>query len=244
LKSDISTTIVVVQIGKERFNVHKDLLVARSPYFKAAFEGRFKEAKDGVLVLEDVKIEAMKDFLDWLYFGRLSPVYGEDEEDNDDNDDNEDDRFTTLEAYMEGYRSQVELYIFADRFNVPDLRKAIIDAKYDYYKDNDYVPSYKEIITASNALPASSPLCGLYVDLYTLRWDPTMDNAKEKGAQQFVPVNFLVAVMNGIGQDRWNKTFDDDYDTPALKPVEEYYEKLEDRPQGEHEHGSDTAIEE
>lgn len=60
-----------------------------------------------------------------------------------------------------------------------------------------------------------------------------------------VPVEFLAAVMNGIGQDRLDLWVDStvDYEGPTFKVVE-YYEKQEDNTQVEHEHGSDTAMEE
>lgn len=72
--TDISTAIVVIRIEEKRFNIHKDLLIARSTYFKATFEGGFKEAKDGQLCLENVKVSTMQLFLDWLYFGRLPHI--------------------------------------------------------------------------------------------------------------------------------------------------------------------------
>jgi hypothetical protein len=86
---------VTIDIGPDKtpFTAHKDLLIACSPYFKAAFEGSFREAKEKSIHISDVHPTAFQHFLDWLYFRRL-PEFGsketESEDDEDDKDDEED----------------------------------------------------------------------------------------------------------------------------------------------------------
>lgn len=66
---------MTVQIGdgdaQESFPVHKDLLTACSPYFKAAFDGQFREATDKTIPIPDVTPTQFRLFLDWLYFRKL-----------------------------------------------------------------------------------------------------------------------------------------------------------------------------
>ncbi|KAE9977679.1 hypothetical protein BLS_001203 [Venturia inaequalis] len=72
---NIGTDLVTVQIGdgdtQEFFPVYKDLLTACSPYFKAAFDGKFREASDKAVSVPDVTSTQFRLFLDWLYFRRL-----------------------------------------------------------------------------------------------------------------------------------------------------------------------------
>ncbi|KAF2431833.1 hypothetical protein EJ08DRAFT_165970 [Tothia fuscella] len=72
---NVSQDIVTVEIGPDReaFHVHKDLLTACSPYFKAAFEGGFKEAAEKSIHIDEVTPDIFKEFLDWLYSRRLRP---------------------------------------------------------------------------------------------------------------------------------------------------------------------------
>ncbi|TID13686.1 hypothetical protein E6O75_ATG01664 [Venturia nashicola] len=72
---NVGTDLVTIQIGdgdtQESFPVHKDLLTACSPYFKAAFDGEFREAPDKAIPIPDVTSTQVRLFLDWLYFRRL-----------------------------------------------------------------------------------------------------------------------------------------------------------------------------
>lgn len=237
--SEISQAIITIQIGEERFNIHEGLLIAVSPYFKAAFEGGFKEAKDGVLPVEDVEIKVMHKFLDWLYYDWLPDLmeeYWYPREAEEEKENGEDGEHATenespssrLNKYMKGRPMLLtSLYIFADRFDVPQLRKdiiAVIHKHYGLYKDS--LPPYAGIIMAFGNLPASSPLCKVYIDLYAFRWNPEYyDEGDEKAAQQFLPADFTLSVMNGLGTERWNKLKDERYKTPSINPIEHYDEE-------------------
>ncbi|QDS76424.1 hypothetical protein FKW77_004228 [Venturia effusa] len=69
---NIGTDLATIRIGEgdaqESFPVHKDLLVACSPYFKAALEGKFVEAADKAIPIPDITSRQFKLFLNWLYF--------------------------------------------------------------------------------------------------------------------------------------------------------------------------------
>lgn len=73
LRNDIGQEVVTAYIGAEKapFIVNKDLLTKTSPYFKATFEGQFKESGDRNIPIPGVTTTQFKLFLDWLYFGSL-----------------------------------------------------------------------------------------------------------------------------------------------------------------------------
>lgn len=68
------TEFVTIDVGTEKkgFHIHRDLITAESLYFTAAFNGEFCEAAEKRIYLEDTSIDTFMDFMDWLYFGKLS----------------------------------------------------------------------------------------------------------------------------------------------------------------------------
>lgn len=61
------TVQVIVDSGQEKFILHKDLLCFYSDFFRAAFNGSFKEATEGKVELPDVEVEIFEAFQVWLY---------------------------------------------------------------------------------------------------------------------------------------------------------------------------------
>jgi hypothetical protein len=64
---------VHILVGEEQqdFSVHKDLICHHSPYFKAAFNLEFDEAKTGTMKLPEISVEIFQLFLGWLYTQKL-----------------------------------------------------------------------------------------------------------------------------------------------------------------------------
>ncbi|KAF2998155.1 hypothetical protein E8E13_002460 [Curvularia kusanoi] len=59
--------IVTVQVGNGvNYNVHRTLLVSNSDYFERVFNGKWREANDGVVRIEDVESDVFNIFIDWL----------------------------------------------------------------------------------------------------------------------------------------------------------------------------------
>lgn len=69
-------TIVTFKIGPDEkpYNIHRELLYQHSPYFKAAFKGRFKEAEDRDIDLVDTSTEAFELAMKWLYTQVFDPA--------------------------------------------------------------------------------------------------------------------------------------------------------------------------
>lgn len=59
--------MVTVNVQGHKFYIHRHLLCSRSSYFRACFDGKFKEAEDKVFNLPDDDVEVFKLFIDWLY---------------------------------------------------------------------------------------------------------------------------------------------------------------------------------
>jgi hypothetical protein len=65
-----STVTFLVGIEHKSFVVHEHLL--GSPFFKAAFGGKFKESLEGSMNLEDVEVEVFHLLKYWLYTGEIN----------------------------------------------------------------------------------------------------------------------------------------------------------------------------
>lgn len=72
-KVDRGTLIarVLVGPGKKEFRIHKNLLVAASPFFKEALDGPFAEAGSQQVSLPEHEPEIFGRFSDWLYAGTV-----------------------------------------------------------------------------------------------------------------------------------------------------------------------------
>ena len=55
-----------------RFNAHRVVLCAASPFFYSALTSDMKESKEGVIRLEDTSKVAIEELLDYLYTGHVN----------------------------------------------------------------------------------------------------------------------------------------------------------------------------
>ncbi|TLD18898.1 hypothetical protein E2P81_ATG01626 [Venturia nashicola] len=193
--SNYGTELVTIDVGPEKtaFHIHKGILTSESPYFKAAFDGEFREATEKRIHLADTTSAIFQDFMDWLYFGSLPD--GEVSEDPGSTHEEtnccfcegpyrrppghanspfatlsvDDDK--ELEDYLIRYpQRNYKLYIFADSYDIPALRKKIVDCEYCRYRlYSDNLPWNTDYVYALRNLPTTSMLVKLLVDLYVDR---------------------------------------------------------------------------
>ena len=90
-----------------KFTIHKPLLVESADFFRAAFEGGFKEAGEGKLSLPDDSSDVFQRFQLWLYSG--SPM-------------NPDEDLKEI-----GWDIFIRLYVFAEKYDLVDLQNITID---------------------------------------------------------------------------------------------------------------------
>lgn len=182
------------------------------------FSGAWKESsRQNPAVLEAAHDGIFPHFLDWLYFRRI-PVLGDHlvgsptcgncgglcadialhetrfEFDNLTSEDNS--QLDRLVHTVTSSNVWTHLYIFADRFDVPSLRELIINTIWQCFVPVGYALTYIDIVLASKSLPVSSPLCRLYVDIFTATWNAQDDQIcpVEQKLRAKVPANFYFIV--------------------------------------------------
>lgn len=106
--SSLYDTTIYILIGPThtKYGIHKALLCARSSFFRAALTGRFKEAREGTVTLEDEDPETFSRFNTWLYTGSCM------------NDD---------AGKVLAMRPALQLWLFAEKRLVPGLQNTVID---------------------------------------------------------------------------------------------------------------------
>ncbi|KAI9699791.1 MAG: vesicle coat component [Candelina mexicana] len=102
---------VYVGPNRKHWNLHRDLLCARSKYFKAALGGDFKEAQDKAISYPDEDPAVFGLFISWLYCGTLQVPMDK----------------CTLTHYF-------KLYVLADKFSIEALKNLTIDAIREHYR--------------------------------------------------------------------------------------------------------------
>ncbi|CAG8954342.1 hypothetical protein HYFRA_00005966 [Hymenoscyphus fraxineus] len=118
----LGTEMVDIYVGPEKklFRIHKKPLCERIPHFKRTFEGEFKEADEGVSILEDVNADAFDKLIDMVvYHGNIKSLGAE-----------------SAMAY-----DPVELYVLADRYLVPNVCDRIMDRLIERHQRCKELPS-------------------------------------------------------------------------------------------------------
>ncbi|XP_050420152.1 BTB/POZ domain-containing protein 9-like [Adelges cooleyi] len=79
LVSDISSLYlndrfsdVVLVVDEERFPAHRNILASRSDYFRALFNGDFKEFNESVVEIKEISVISFKILLRYIYTGRMN----------------------------------------------------------------------------------------------------------------------------------------------------------------------------
>jgi hypothetical protein len=225
------------------------LLRACSLYFKAAFEGPWKERQNGEIKLFDVKPVTFILFLDWLYFRRIpeDPFYRGDFTEHCQNCDEPCPRqveasheldFQTptkeeeqlVDKLVDRHVGIVRLYVFADQYDVPMLRQQIVDLLWNAVILEEDIPLYPDTIQAMERLPDTSPLRRLIVDSYKLNWHQKLHIhcAYDRLLCQRLPVQFwpraLAPMALGTLSSQESKAA-----RPRLAPLCAYHEQCSDK---------------
>jgi hypothetical protein len=88
-----------------------------------------------------------------------------------------------LEGFLE--RRFISLYVFAHRYAIPKLRRAVILA----WQTNDEIlqvmPDHSNVIAAYESLPPDAPLCRYFLDMYSVYWNPDRDDERTFNIKDF-----------------------------------------------------------
>ncbi|MCJ1415788.1 hypothetical protein MMC32_002121 [Xylographa parallela] len=105
----IDDTIVTVIVGEKKrvFKIHKNLLCSSSEFFKAALDGKFKEAEEREINLAEEDPQTFERVVFWMYSGSL---------------------LEKNETGMSlGYADLVKIYVFAEARCMTQLQNDTID---------------------------------------------------------------------------------------------------------------------
>lgn len=109
-----------------------------------------------------------------------------------------------LEGFLE--RRFIALYIFAHRYSIPALRRAVLLA----WQTNDEIlqsmPDHSNVIAVYADLPPDSPLCRYFLDMYTVYWNPDKDNEFAIPLRSQLPQAFLFELVTMLAKGERPKT--------------------------------------
>ncbi|CAN9369243.1 unnamed protein product [Alternaria alternata] len=179
--------VVAIKVGPAEtvFRIHKDALCRESEYFRAAYNGRWKEAEEG-LTLDDVEVGVFKTFVHWLYKQQL-PQHGDVIYDADVDPEGPD-------YNVEYDMMLLKAYVFANRFLIADYERIVHNLFIDHIFDCECA-MYKQIIFAYENLPKDSLILEPMVETQCLYWSTTLDNEVETQSRLDLPKEFFIQVM-------------------------------------------------
>jgi hypothetical protein len=192
--------MVTVYIGPEKkpCNCHKDLICYHSEYFRTAYNGRWREAEEGV-VLADIEPEVFNLFLHWMYTQNIPssdydiasiayPSFVDDFANMDFTN-----FFTDFKDIVTCDFLTLKSCIFGDRFLAPKFKEAAHNAFVDLRGHNP--PMYEHVIYAFEHLQEEDLMLALLVDTHSMYWQPVYFKAEQELQQAELPHSFLLRVM-------------------------------------------------
>ncbi|KAJ9643107.1 clathrin associated protein complex medium subunit [Coniosporium tulheliwenetii] len=224
------STIVTINVGPNArpFHIHRAPLCRWSEYFRGAFEGSFREAEEKALTLDDVSVKTFVAFTEWLYMRALiqQPVvlYSESEGKNCGKyeeavwndiensfsaviDDLED-----LGDYMHEWAVTVDnllsLYIFADKYDVIELRRDIMDTLIHWGGYAGDAPDVQVVLRAYETLPHESGFCRFLVKIHGTCWNRPPGSDYDWDRLQRLPREFLIEIISYNSERITNSVYD------------------------------------
>lgn len=180
-----STVTLIVGKHDKAYVLHKDLLCFYSDYFRAAFDGPFKEAAERKLRLPDVEENVFDRVQLWLYTRNLQLP-------TDDSD-----IFEIL----------VDLWIFGDQHQIPLLQNRVMDELFDRCEAADSVASYL-IGTVYAKTLAGSPLRKAFIEIvaWSMKIEPDAGIFICPEQSEYWTKDSLIDLVFAINQARLSKT--------------------------------------
>ncbi|KAN0098740.1 hypothetical protein V8E51_014403 [Hyaloscypha variabilis] len=122
--------IITLEVGQgdkqAKYNVHKSILCATSPFFEAVCKPEWMKPEDKVIRLPEDDPEVIRLLVYWAYHGEIClPLLGESEV-----------SMTLEEAMNKGWGLLVRLYLVAEKLQVDRLKNDSIDAMIQENKVN------------------------------------------------------------------------------------------------------------
>ena len=161
---------------KRVFKIHKRLLCDSFQYFKATFEGHFKEGNEQLLELLDEDVSVFEQFQLWTYSGTISLAGSE---------------------VTENQKILLGLYVFGDKRGITQLQNDAIDYFIDNVCENHVLSRSLTSWAYENTAP-TSPLRRLFVDV-VVHWCLKNDGSTwfDRESQRY-PQEYLLAIARGL----------------------------------------------
>lgn len=192
---------ILVGAEKKSYHVHKDIICCYSEYFRAAYNGRWKEAKEGV-TLEDVEVEVFNLFVHWLYTQEFPRKF--------------DELIRIAEAdvaHYDGYEGscasmlQLKACVFGNRFLVPGFQKDAHNCFVFQHRNSKGV-EYDDIIYAFNNFLEDDLMLAFMVTKQYQDWSILYDHEEDKERWEKLPQKFLLRVMLMHGEREIEPTYE------------------------------------
>ncbi|KAH0009655.1 hypothetical protein KCU78_g10623, partial [Aureobasidium melanogenum] len=179
------TVNLIVGKNKKAYTLHKDLLCFYSNYFRAAFNGSFKEAAERKLELPDVEKHVFEAVQLWLYTRKLQKP-------------------TEISRC---YEFLVGLWIFGDQHQVPLLQNQVMDEIFAIHKATKSISSHLVGTIYAKTL-AGSPLRKAFIEIiaWTVGIEPTPGTFLTDGHSQYWTSESFIDLVLAINQSRLSKT--------------------------------------
>jgi hypothetical protein len=171
---------VIVGPHEQLFIVHRDVICARSKFFRAACSERWLRGKEKRVTLPDVEPSAFQSYLGWVYSGQLevSSVSSEAIDAN-------------VKAADRELAKHVSLYMLGDVIDDVRLRNKAMQG---LVKDTGRIPLAHLATSIWEKTPANSPIRKMIVDRATLR----TPRAFLTQNLSTYPVDFIVQLANSL----------------------------------------------
>ena len=161
---EVPTVTLFVGEDKRPFHVHRSLLCEASSFFKAAFEGNFRETSEQKMDLPEEDEGSFDLFVQWLYDRHYEIPLG----------------------WLERFLEPVKLYVLADKYDVRGLRSLIIEKLFEMGKQcmrtNKAAPGWEAMAYVYDHTSQNSGLRRLCADWYAwaapLAWFSSNDSQK------------------------------------------------------------------
>jgi hypothetical protein len=134
--------------------LHQGLLCFYSDFFRAAFEGSFKEASERKIELSDVLTNTFEAFQVWLYSQSLRNF--------------EDSQDSTKLLEFPSFQTLARLWVFGDMYQIPLLQNSAIDALMSKLREGKSFDMTVVAIAYQHTMRAS-PLRKLAIDTCVFR---------------------------------------------------------------------------
>lgn len=181
----MTTVHVHVGVGGKQFVLHQSALCDVSPFFKKTFLGPFKEGQEKKLDLPVTDLSTFELFVEWLYSRRVI-INLPDHKDSDNDVAAAPAVPVAIDLVNTSKLSRLaSLYVFADNYDVPQLRNDTMDTMIFYLRKRYPLPGPTMITYIYDHVPEDSSLCKLLTNEYA-RSHPVLPGVANDWPPRFV----------------------------------------------------------